>query len=126
MAPEPATTRRCGATLGVMTEFLQVTTATDTREAAVTLARSVVKARLAAGAEVVGPVVSLFWHQGSYGEGEEWHAVFKTTADRYTELEEHLIEKHPWQNPEVTAVRLAMGSAPYLAWVSATTNRETG
>jgi periplasmic divalent cation tolerance protein len=109
-----------------MTEFLQVTTATDTREAAVTLARSVIKARLAAGAAVAGPVVSLFWHQGSYGEGEEWHAMFKTTADRYPELEKHLVENHPWQNPEVTAVRLAAGSASYLDWVRATAARETG
>jgi periplasmic divalent cation tolerance protein len=115
-----------GATLTVMTEFFQVTTATDTRETAVTLARSVTKARLAAGAEVVGPVVSMFWHQGSYGEGEEWHAAFKTTADRYPELEKHLVDNHPWQNPEVTAVRLAAGSAPYLEWVRTTTNRETG
>jgi periplasmic divalent cation tolerance protein len=109
-----------------MTEFVQVTTATDTREAAVTLARSVIEARLAAGAQVIGPVVSVFWHKGEYGEGEEWQAVFKTTADRYAELEKHLVDHHPWQNPEVTAVRLADGSAPYLEWVRATTNRETG
>jgi periplasmic divalent cation tolerance protein len=109
-----------------MTEFVQVTTATDTREAAVTLARSVIEARLAAGAQVVGPVVSVFWHKGEYGEGEEWQVVFKTTADRYPKLEKHLVENHPWQNPEVTAVRLADGSAPYLEWVRATTNREVG
>lgn len=109
-----------------MTDFLQVTTATDTHDAAMTLARSVIKARLAAGAQVVGPVESLFWHQGSYGEGEEWHAVFKTTADRYPELEKHLVENHPWQNPEVTAVRLAAGSVPYLEWVRTTTDRDTG
>lgn len=109
-----------------MTEFFQVTTATDTREAAVTLARSVIEARLAAGAQVLGPVVSLFWHMGEYGEGEEWQAVFKTTADQYSELEKHLVDNHPWQNPEVTAVRLAAGSAPYLEWLRATTSQQTG
>ncbi len=88
------------------------------------LARSVIEARLAAGAQVVGPVVSLFWHQGEYGEGEEWQAVFKTTVDQYPHLEKHVIENHPWQNPEVTAIRLAAGSAPYLEWVRAMT-RET-
>jgi uncharacterized protein involved in tolerance to divalent cations len=35
-----------------MTEFFQVTTATDTREAAVTLARSVIEARLAAACSI--------------------------------------------------------------------------
>jgi len=109
--------------LTVMTEFLQVTTATDTREAAITLARSAIQARLAAGGEVIGPVASLFWHAGSYGEGEEWKAVLKTTADKYPELEKHLVENHPWQNPEVTAVRLVTGSAPYLEWVHTTTRQ---
>jgi periplasmic divalent cation tolerance protein len=109
-----------------MTEFFQVTTATDTREAAVKLARSVIQARLAAGAQVIGPVVSLFWHVGEYGEGEEWQAVFKTTADQYPELEKHLAENHPWQKPEVTAIRLADGSAPYLEWIRTTTNPEAG
>jgi periplasmic divalent cation tolerance protein len=105
-----------------MTDFFQVTTATDTRETAITLARSAIQARLAAGAEVIGPAASMFWHEGSYGEGEEWKAVFKTTADKYSELEKHLIENHPWQNPEITAVRLVAGSAPYLEWVRRTTN----
>jgi periplasmic divalent cation tolerance protein len=105
-------------------EFVQVTTTADTRDAAVTLMRSVIQARLAAGAQVIGPVTSAFWHQGKYGEAEEWLAVFKTTADRYPELEKHLIENHPWQNPEVTAVRLAAGSAPYLEGVCTTTGRE--
>lgn len=40
-----------------MTDFLQVATATETREEAEKLAGSVVTARLAAGAQIVGPVV---------------------------------------------------------------------
>lgn len=105
-----------------MTDFLQVATATETREEAEQLAGSVVTARLAAGAQIVGPVVSVFWHQGEFGTGEEWQLLFKTRADRYAELEAHLLEHHPWKNPEVSAVPIVAGSDAYLRWVERTTD----
>ncbi|MFB6439177.1 divalent-cation tolerance protein CutA [Streptomyces sp. NPDC056411] len=104
-----------------MTDFLQVSTATETREAAVTLAQSVVSARLAAGAQIVGPVASVFWHQGEFGSGEEWQLVLKIRADRYDEVESHLLQHHPWQNPEVSAVPIVAGADAYLQWLGTTT-----
>ncbi|MFH8595378.1 divalent-cation tolerance protein CutA [Streptomyces rimosus] len=104
-----------------MAEFLQVSTATETREQAMELARSVVAARLAAGVQVVGPVASVFWHEGEYGEGEEWQLLFKVSADTYGRLEDHLLVHHPWKNPEVAAVPIVVGSSSYLRWLGTTT-----
>jgi periplasmic divalent cation tolerance protein len=101
-----------------VTEYLQVSTTTETRDAAVALAASAVKAKLAASAQVQGPVTSVFWHLGQYGTGEEWLVLLKTTAERYAQLEKHLVDNHPWDNPEVTATAISAGSAPYLDWVS--------
>ncbi|MFB6565980.1 divalent-cation tolerance protein CutA [Streptomyces noursei] len=104
-----------------MADFLQVSTATETREGAVRLAQSVVSARLAAGAQIVGPVISVFWHRGEFGTGEEWQLLFKARADRYDEIEAHLLKHHPWNNPEVSAVPIVAGSAAYLRWVETAT-----
>jgi periplasmic divalent cation tolerance protein len=104
-----------------MSGYLQVSTAAATREEAIRLAGSAVEAGLAAGAQVVGPVVSVFWHEGQYGEGEEWQVLLKTTTRRYTELEAHLLENHSWGNPEVSAVPITSGSAGYLDWLDRTT-----
>ena len=104
-----------------MTNVLTVTTATPSRAAAVGLAQSAIKAGLAAGGQVTGPVGSVFWHAGEFGEGEEWVVSFKTTTARYDELEAHLIEHHEWQNPEVTAVPIARASAAYVEWVERVT-----
>jgi periplasmic divalent cation tolerance protein len=103
-----------------MADFIQVTTTADSRDAAAALARSAVKARLAASAQVIGPVASFFWHEGEYGEGEEYVAAFRTTALQYPALEAHLLAEHPWKNPEVSAVPLVAGSGPYLEWISRT------
>ena len=108
-------------TLLGMTGVLEVSTATPTRDAALKLAESAISARLAAGGQVTGPVVSLFWHEGKFGEGEEWKVTLKTTASRYAELEQHLIENHEWTNPEVTAIRVENASTSYIEWVNRVT-----
>lgn len=99
---------------------MQVSTAAPTREAAVELAQGAAAARLAAGAQVLGPVTSVFWHLGEQGTGEEWQVLLFTTADRYPALESHLVDAHPWDNPQVTAVTVVHGSADYLAWIRRT------
>ncbi|MGW8944961.1 divalent-cation tolerance protein CutA [Streptomyces koyangensis] len=100
-----------------MTHFLQISTATETRQQAVELAQSVVRARLAAGAQIIGPITSVFWHLGEFGEGEEWKLLLTTSDDRYEELEQHLLERHPWTNPELCAVRIERGAEGCLRWI---------
>lgn len=104
-----------------MADCVQVSTAADTREVAIELLNSAIKARLAAGGQVFGPAVTAFWHLGEFGNGEEWTVVLKTTVIRYPELEAHLIEAHPWDSPEVSFTPLG-GSAAYLDWVSRATS----
>lgn len=103
--------------------FLQVSTATESREVAERLARSVVTARLAAGAQIIGPVVSVFWHLGEFGVGEEWQLLLKTSEETYPALESHLLQHHPWENPEISAVPIVAGSDAYLAWLQRTTEQ---
>lgn len=109
-----------------MTQLLDVSTAAPTRDAALRLAESAIAAGLAAGGQVSGPVASVFWHQGEFGQGEEWKVSFKTTAARYADLEAHLIANHEWTNPEVTAMPLARASAAYVEWVERVTAQKVG
>ena len=104
-----------------MVDHLLVTTATPDRETAVHLAASAVNAKLAATAQVHGPVASFFWHLGEQGEGEEWIITFKATSARYADLEEHVIAEHPWSNPEVIAIKLDRGAEGYLRWLETST-----
>jgi periplasmic divalent cation tolerance protein len=104
-----------------MGEYVQVSTAVGDRETGAELARSAVEARLAASAQVCGPVLSAYWHLDEFGQGEEWRVLFKTTVARYPELEAHLLAHHPWSNPEVVALPLVSGASAYLDWVDRVT-----
>ncbi|WP_280672553.1 divalent cation tolerance protein CutA [Kitasatospora sp. MAP12-44] len=42
--------------------------------------------------------------------------MFKTTLDRYPALEVHLLEHHPWDNPEIVAAPILAGSSACLSW----------
>ncbi|MFF5505820.1 divalent-cation tolerance protein CutA [Streptomyces roseolus] len=99
-----------------MTEYVQVSTATESEDQAIALAGGAVKNRLAAGAQIA-KVKSVFWHLGEYGTGEEWQILLKTTADRYPELEAYLLKEHPWDNPEVCAVPITAGAERCREWI---------
>lgn len=105
-----------------MTDYVQVSTATETRDQAVELARSAVRTRLAAGAQIMGPITSVFWHLGEFGEGEEWKLLLQTTTERYPALERLLLENHPWDNPELCAVPISAGADACLRWISDSVN----
>ncbi|MFI7595860.1 divalent-cation tolerance protein CutA [Micromonospora sp. NPDC049359] len=101
-----------------MSDYLQVSTATETREVGVRIAKGAVAARLAASGQVIGPVTSVFWHHGAQGSGEEWQVLLYTTAERYPQLERFVLDEHPWTNPQISAVPIVQGSTEYLEWLS--------
>jgi periplasmic divalent cation tolerance protein len=97
--------------------FLQVQTTTDSRAEAVELGRSAVRARLAACAQVAGPVVSTYWWEGDLERAEEWLLLFKLPAARYQELADFLAQRHSYDEPEIVATPIVAGSAGYLSWL---------
>jgi periplasmic divalent cation tolerance protein len=93
-----------------------VTTTVASRDAADQLAGAVVRGRLAACAQVGGPVASTWRWRGTVEQGDEWVCQLKTTRARLPALETELIRLHPYELPELTVVPLG-GSRAYLAWI---------
>ncbi|GAA4068156.1 divalent-cation tolerance protein CutA [Actinomadura miaoliensis] len=98
--------------------YVQVTTTTDSRQEAADLAKSAVTERLAACAQLVGPIASTYWWEGEIETAEEWMVVFKTTDDRFDELATLITEGHSYDTPEIIATPVVAGSMDYLAWVA--------
>ena len=103
------------ADLGV--QYLQVQTTTDSRVEAMELSRAAVEARLAACAQVAGPVASMYWWDEGLERAEEWLVLLKLPADRYDELAAFITERHSYDEPEIIATPIVAGSAAYLSWV---------
>jgi periplasmic divalent cation tolerance protein len=104
--------------------FLQVQTTTDSRAEAVELGHAAVAARLAACAQVAGPIASTYWWEDSIERSEEWLILLKLPADRFDELAEFLAERHSYDEPEIVATPIVAGSASYLSWLTDETRPE--
>ena len=98
-------------------DVLQVTVTIDGKDGARALARSAVESRLAACAQVAGPVASTFWWEDGIERAEEWLLMLKLPADRYSELADFLFERHSYDEPEIIATPIIAGSAGYLDWI---------
>ncbi|MFC5661795.1 divalent-cation tolerance protein CutA [Kitasatospora misakiensis] len=100
--------------------FLVVTTTHGEEAKARALAADVVRARLAACAQVYR-IQSVYWWDGEVQDAAEWRIDFKTRAELASALEEFIGERHEYDTPEVVAVPVVAGSAAYLEWVRAET-----
>jgi periplasmic divalent cation tolerance protein len=105
-------------TAGTGLQFLQVQTTTDSRAEAVELAQAAVAARLAACAQVAGPISTSYWWEDSIQRSEEWLVMLKLPDDRYDDLAEFLAERHSYDEPEIVATPIVAGSPSYLDWLA--------
>jgi periplasmic divalent cation tolerance protein len=99
----------------------QVLTVTDSEVDARRLANLAVERRLAACAQIVGPITSVYRWQGTVESATEWQVLLKTTASRVSELIEALRAEHVYEVPEIIATPIEAGDADYLAWITTET-----
>jgi periplasmic divalent cation tolerance protein len=104
-----------------VTEAIVVLVTTPTPDRAAELARALVEERLAACGNVVPGVRSIYRWEGKVQDDAEALLVLKTTRARFEALRERVLALHPYAVPEVLALPVADGSAPYLAWIAAET-----
>lgn len=100
---------------------MQVQFTAPTAEEAGRLGHMAVDARLAACAQVEGPVTSTYWWEGEITTTTEWRCTLKTTTRRVGELLDALRAAHSYDVPELVVTELSDGDPAYLEWVSAET-----
>jgi periplasmic divalent cation tolerance protein len=99
-------------------EYLQVKVTFYSEGAAGRMADEIVTERLAACAQISGPVFSRFWWRGEVQHKTEWRAYFLTTSERYPGLESYVLSNYDGETPEVVTLPIMGGSAAYLSWIS--------
>ena len=103
------------------TDYVTITTTTDSADEAERLATSGVGERLAACAQVSQPITSTYWWQGVMETATEYRIDFKTTAALAERLTEHLKTSHSYDTPEVVVTPIIGGNPAYLEWIGETT-----
>ena len=102
--------------------LLVLTTVPDV-EHAETIARRLIDNRCAACVSIGAPIRSLYHWRGKTETANEVPMTIKTTAGCYEAVERLIRELHPYELPEVIAIPITGGLAPYLDWIAAETER---
>lgn len=97
--------------------YLQVTCTMASAEEAERIARAIVERRLAACAQIIAPVTSVYWWRGAIERSTEWLCVMKTTAETFEALRTAIRELHSYETPEIIATTISAGDAKYLTWL---------
>lgn len=102
-----------------MPDYVQVLTTAGSEEEAERIASALLERRLAACVQTVGPIVSRYHWQGRLEEAHEWQCLAKTEAPLYEQVEAAIRAVHSYEEPEILAIPILLGSKGYLDWVSA-------
>lgn len=87
------------------------------REEAARLAEMLVGARLAACVQILPEIESVYRWKGKVERQREVLLIAKTTALKFEELEREVRAIHSYATPEIVALPIVAGSAPYLQWL---------
>lgn len=96
---------------------------TASQDEAARIGRSVVEQELAACANIIPSITSIFRWEGKVSEEAECLMVLKSRAELFEELAGTVKRLHSYQVPEILGVSIEQGWPDYLAWVRDSTRK---
>ena len=89
---------------------------TETRDDAEKLAHGPVKEKLAACAQIEGPIESVYTWKNSVESSSEYRIMFKFPEGLADSLRDWILKIHPYETPEWVVFETVDVSKPYLDW----------
>ncbi len=104
-----------------MSKRLIYITAASAEEAA-KIGRMLVEERLAACANLLGRIGSIYWWEGKLQEEEEASLIVKTTEALVERVVERVKQVHSYSCPCVVALPIVGGNTDFLDWIESETD----
>ncbi|MGB7070125.1 MAG: divalent-cation tolerance protein CutA [Pyrinomonadaceae bacterium] len=82
------------------------------------LATLIVAEKLAACVQTLPPTMSTYFWEGVIRSESEILLLIKSLPEKFTEIEGFLKANHPYDVPEIVAIKAETCSADYLKWVT--------
>ena len=82
--------------------------------------------RLVACGQRIGPMTSRYWWSGKLEQSEEWLILLKTRSELTERVSDVITAHHPYETPEIVALPIVAGLAPYLDWIDTVTGGTAG
>jgi periplasmic divalent cation tolerance protein len=98
-------------------QVLVVLVTAASQKEAIRIGKGMVNAKLAACANIIPSVQSIYRWKGKVTQAQETLLILKSTQSRYRALEKAIKMIHTYETPEIIALPLKKGSNQYVGWV---------
>ena len=103
-------------------QVLVIFVTTVNKEEAVRIGNGMVDAKLAACANIILGVQSIYRWKGKVVKAQEALLILKSTRPRYRALEKAIKAMHTYETPEILALPVKEGLDQYIGWVRSETH----
>ena len=100
-----------------MPDHIVVLVTAPNSEEAESLAKLLLEKQLAACCNLLSGVRSLYRWEGKIADDQEVLLLIKTRADLFDRLKVAVLAVHSYSCPEIIALPVVAGHAPYLKWI---------
>ena len=101
-----------------MKKMIVILCTTKNIEEAREISKGLLGEGLIACASIIQPVESWFVWKEQIEQIQEVQLILKTTLENYVQVEQWIVANHSYEVPEIIALTVEKGFAPYLSWVS--------
>lgn len=105
-------------------DFIVVLITTSSTDEAKKIGNSLINKNLAACANIIPSVQSIFKWKGNICNESEVMIIVKTRLELFDELQSEVKELHSYEVPEIIALPIITGNENYLKWINGETQTE--
>jgi periplasmic divalent cation tolerance protein len=105
-----------------LVQAVEIITTLDDADRATEMGREAVEARLAACAQISGPIKSVYVWKDGLEQTHEWLLTFKAPLALQSQLAEFVRDRHPYELPEILCREVSV-SGDYFTWMEEVTGR---
>ena len=103
-------------------QVLVILVTTVNQEEARKIGKGMVNAKLAACANIIPGIQSIYRWKGKVVKAQEVLLILKSTRPRYRALEKAIKAMHTYETPEIIALPVKEGLAQYIGWLRSETH----
>ncbi len=100
-----------------MQKICMIKTSVASKQDARKLASEMITTRMAACIQITGPCQSFYHWQGKLEQKKEWCLTIKTSKQKRLELVDWLIQRHPYDVPEIICTD-GESTNSYVNWLN--------
>lgn len=89
----------------------------SSKEEAKKIAYSLIEKKLAACANIVNDITSVYSWKNEICEDNEFLLIIKTREEKFEELKKEILSLHSYELPEIIMIPITTGLPEYLNWI---------